>query len=73
MTAGLSMIYSNPDNARNIAMKLQEDAQAKAVLLTLSASKQQTIVLSVVRGSSKAQCLIRMWCSTLAPRCYRKS
>lgn len=53
VTAGLSMIYSNPDNARNIAMKLQEDAQAKGGIANAIGQQAATIMLSVVRGLKK--------------------
>ena len=53
VTAGLSMIYSNPDNARNIATKLQEDAQAKGGIANAIGQQAATIMLSVVRGLKK--------------------
>lgn len=53
VTAGLSMIYSNPDNARNIAMKLQEDAKAKGGIANAIGQQAATIMLSVVRGLKK--------------------
>ena len=53
VTAGLSMIYSNPDNARNIATKLQEDAKAKGGIANAIGQQAATIMLSVVRGLKK--------------------
>jgi len=50
VTAGMSILYSTPDNAQNIAMKLKDETESKGGIANAIGQQTATIMLAVVRG-----------------------